>query len=82
MRKHKAKLKKIIYCNPDVCPYCMYIGEGDSVCDIIHEIVLVDWVPTEHYMGVGCPFSGKDCARCNTTSPGNSSENVLQLKKE
>lgn len=40
-----------MYCNPDVCPHCQYIGEGDSWCDEIHEIVLSDWEPTEHYMG-------------------------------
>ena len=45
-----------MYCNPDVCPNCMYIGEGDSFCDVIQEIVLADWSPTEHYMGPGCPY--------------------------
>lgn len=45
-----------MYCNPDVCPHCQYIGEGDSWCDEIHEIVLSDWEPTEHYMGQGCPY--------------------------
>mgnify|MGYP001515451052 CR=1 FL=1 len=42
-----------MYCNPDVCPNCMYIGEGDSLCDVLQEIVLDDWSPTEHYMGPG-----------------------------
>lgn len=45
-----------MYCNPDVCPNCMYIGEGDSLCDVLQEIVLDDWSPTEHYMGPGCPY--------------------------
>lgn len=45
-----------MYCNPDKCPHCQYIGEGDSWCDEIHEIVLSDWEPTEHYMGQGCPY--------------------------
>lgn len=45
-----------MYCNPDVCPHCQYIGEGDSWCDELHEIVLSDWGPTEHYMGLGCPY--------------------------
>lgn len=45
-----------MYCNPDVCPHCQYIGEGDSWCDELHEIVLSDWEPTEHYMGLGCPY--------------------------
>ena len=38
-------------CNPDTCPNCMYIGEGDSWCDKIGEIVLSDWEPTGYYMG-------------------------------
>lgn len=29
-------------CNPDACPNCMYVGEGDSWCDKIGEIVLSD----------------------------------------
>ena len=43
-------------CDPDVCPNCLYIGEGDSLCDVLQEIVLEDWMPTEHYMGPGCPY--------------------------
>lgn len=46
-----------MYCNPDVCPNCQYIGEGDSWCDKTGEIVLEDWVPTENYMGPGCPYA-------------------------
>lgn len=45
-----------MHCNPDVCPNCMYIGEGDSLCEILQEIVLEDWMPTESYMGHGCPY--------------------------
>lgn len=45
-----------VFCNPDVCPCCQYIGEGDSLCDKIGEIVLADWEPTEHFMGRGCPY--------------------------
>ena len=43
-------------CDPDVCPNCLYIGEGDSLCDVLQEIVLEDWTPTEHYMEPGCPY--------------------------
>ena len=46
----------MMHCNPDECPHCQYIGEGDSWCDEIHEVVLSDWEPTEHYMGRGCPY--------------------------
>lgn len=33
------------------CPNCIYIGDGDSMCDETNQIVLIDWEPTEHY---GC----------------------------
>lgn len=45
-----------VFCNPDVCPNCHYIGEGDSFCDETGEIVLADWEPTEHFMGPGCHY--------------------------
>ena len=37
-------------CNPDLCPYCQYIGEGDFLCDKHMEIVVSDWEPTESYL--------------------------------
>lgn len=52
-----------MYCNPDVCPCCQYIGEGDSYCEEIGKIVLSDWEPTEHYMGPGCPYQRKERKR-------------------
>lgn len=51
--------KKSVFCNPDICPNCQYIGDGDSYCDEIGEIVLSDWDPTEHFMGRGCPYARK-----------------------
>lgn len=45
-----------MFCNPDKCPNCQYIGEGDSLCEITMEIVLSDWTPTEDAMGPGCPY--------------------------
>ena len=54
-------------CNPDVCPFCQYIGEGDSYCDEIGEIVLSDWEPTDHYMGRGCPYVRGQKNRCKDT---------------
>ena len=45
-----------IHCNPDICPNCQYVGEGDSLCDKNQEIVLADWEPTEYFMGPGCPY--------------------------
>ena len=50
-----------MHCDPDICPHCEYIGDGDCYCDEIMEIVLSDWEPTEHYMGEGCPFRKEDC---------------------
>ena len=49
----------MMYCNPDVCPYCQYIGEGDRWCEETGEIVLAEWAPTEHFMGRGCPYLKK-----------------------
>lgn len=51
--------KEPIFCNPDICPNCQYIGEEDSYCDKIGEIVLSDWEPTEHFMGLGCPYRNR-----------------------
>jgi len=47
---------RLMYCNPDVCPYCQYVGDGDSWCEMTGEIVLEDWQPTEDFMGPGCPY--------------------------
>lgn len=44
-----------IFCNPDICPNCQYIGEGDSICDVTMKIVLDDWAPTDDFME-NCPF--------------------------
>ena len=57
-RARKKKHAKQIYCNPDVCPNCQYIGEGDSICDVTHEIVLSDWIPTDAFMSEGCVQKG------------------------
>lgn len=43
-------------CDPNLCDHCMYIGDGDFVCDL-HGLgpeetvfVLEDWEPTENYL--------------------------------
>ena len=46
-RRSKSKPKK--FCDPAVCDCCLYIGEGDFLCDEHMEIVVSDWVPTENY---------------------------------
>ena len=53
-KKKNKKQEKQIFCNPDICEHCMYIGEGDSMCEITGEIVLEDWIPTDDFMGEGC----------------------------
>lgn len=45
-----------IFCNPDICPHCQYIGDGDSLCDETNEIVLSGWEPTDSFMDAGCPY--------------------------
>ena len=47
-----------IFCNPDICPNCQYIGEGDSICDETLNVVLADWEPTDDYMR-DCPLLKK-----------------------
>lgn len=43
-------------CDPNLCDHCMYLGEGDFVCDL-HGLgpeetvfVMEDWEPTEHFL--------------------------------
>ena len=52
-RKPRPKIPKV--CNPDTCDNCEYIGEGDSVCTVTHNIVLADWVPTDDFLR-DCPY--------------------------
>lgn len=33
------------------CENCLPIGEGDHFCDVIQDIVLADYAPTENYLG-------------------------------
>lgn len=44
----KQKKKKV--CDPAVCDDCIYIGDGDFLCDKFQEIVISDWEPTEEYL--------------------------------
>lgn len=63
----KIKMK----CNPDICPNCIYIGDGDSMCGMTNEIVLSGWEPTEEYMGEGCPFRKRPArTRCRKKNVG------------
>ena len=40
--------KKI--CDPGMCDECIYIGEGDFICDLHQTLVMADWEPTEDYL--------------------------------
>lgn len=39
-------------CDPAVCDNCIYIGEGDFICDrsVVPEMVVSDWQPTDKYL--------------------------------
>lgn len=31
------------------CDRCLYICEGDYLCELSNEVVIDDWQPTEHF---------------------------------
>ena len=70
-------------CNPDGCPHCLYIGEGDSYCEAIGEIVLEDWAPTGFFMGRGCPYRRNRPSRGGGSKhPGNRWRRQRKDRKE
>ena len=44
----KNKAKK--FCDPGICDECIYIGDGDFLCDKLQEIVVSDWQPTNEFL--------------------------------
>ena len=44
------KNKKQKYCDPSACNECIYIGEGDFLCEKFQEIVISDWQPTNEFL--------------------------------
>ena len=38
------------------CSHCMYIGEGDYLCDVTQDVVISNWTPAEDFYACG----GKD----------------------
>ena len=50
----RAQRRPAKYCDPGLCDHCMYIGEGDFVCDShprsAFVLVISDWEPTEDYL--------------------------------
>lgn len=47
MSKKKNKRR---FCDPEMCDNCMYIGEGDFVCEKYLVLVVDEWEPTDDYM--------------------------------
>ena len=50
MKPHTGRI-----CEPEMCDYCMYIGEGDFLCskagrDGNEVFVMADWMPTDDYL--------------------------------
>lgn len=46
----RARNKRKKICDPGMCDECLYIGEGDFLCDKYQTIVVSDWEPTEDYL--------------------------------
>ena len=53
VKPKKKHPKNEIFCDPGVCDNCMYICEGDFLCEKYQEIVVSDWQPTENYLICG-----------------------------
>ena len=51
-KKVKVRKKDNRFCDPAVCDHCIYIGEGDFICDKTPETVFVmsDWDVTDDFM--------------------------------
>lgn len=50
----RVRRKPVLICDPGVCDHCLYIGEGDFICDDFpgeaYVAVMTDWEPTEKYL--------------------------------
>lgn len=46
----RARNRRKKVCDPGMCDGCLYIGEGDFLCDEYQTIVVSDWEPTEDYL--------------------------------
>ena len=49
-KSKKPKKHKELFCDPSMCDDCVYIGEGDFLCDRHQVIVVSDWEPTEDFL--------------------------------
>ena len=45
MKRVKQKLKKPVTC--EHCENCIYLGDGDFLCDELERLVIEDWNPVE-----------------------------------
>jgi len=54
MRRRKKKVIRLHpkMCSPEECEHCLYIGEGDFVCDKDEDYttVIEDFEPTDDYL--------------------------------
>ena len=41
-------MKKELYC--DKCINCIYLGDGDMMCDVNNKMIADDCIPTKNYM--------------------------------
>lgn len=52
VRKVRHKPTKI--CDPGICDHCLYVGEGDFLCDCHpsaeYVVVMSDWEATDLYL--------------------------------
>lgn len=61
VRVKRVRKKPRLLCDPGLCDHCLYIGEGDFLCDCHphseYVMVMSDWEPTKFYLH--CKFGGK-----------------------
>lgn len=53
MKKHKRKTaessrENVVKTCLD-CDHCIYLGEGDHLCDLVDKFITEDWEPTEMF---------------------------------
>lgn len=49
----------------DTCENCIYIGEGDFICDLVQDIVISDWIPVHGSKCIANKWGKKDGQRFN-----------------
>lgn len=49
-KKSKKPKKPKKFCDPAMCDDCVYIGEGDFLCDKHQTLVVSDWMPTDDFL--------------------------------